>query len=159
MLLAAVDDIVLRDAARVTLAYLIVFVLSIGLQVYGKVVAIKAHKKAKAEAASSVSGASMPAPFNRYSPTDATLLAADRVVGNFLEWAPAFLGLFWLSIVFAGKGIEVGWLYVALRVVYAVLAVNGGLAPSGARPLIFVATVPMYCVLSVLAYNVFLAVM
>jgi hypothetical protein len=33
----------------------------------------------------------------------------DRVVGNTLEWMPAFLGVFWLATLLGGDTAMLGW--------------------------------------------------
>eukprot|EP00667_Euglena_gracilis_P025705 EG_transcript_30376 len=86
---------------------------------------------------------------------DLRMLAVDRLVGNTLEWLPIFLGLFWLSLVLtAGRTLPLGWVYVASRALYAVLALNGGICRAGIRWRILLATVPSYVVLFTLLSSV-----
>jgi hypothetical protein len=124
------------------------FFWAVLVQVYCKVVAIKAHKSKKASGSKE--------PFNRY--TDETMLAADRGVGNWLEWAPSFIVLFWLNALFTGENVFLGWVYVASRAAYPMLALVGGIKPSGAKGPIFLSTLPGYFVLFKYAYDVYMAV-
>lgn len=80
---------------------------------------------------------------------DPRMLIADRAVYNLLEWLPAFLGLFWVSMIATGgQTVTWGWVYVAFRALYPPLAVSGGLsAKVGPKPLILVATAPAYVAL------------
>ncbi|CAK4648337.1 unnamed protein product [Aphanomyces euteiches] len=127
------------EAGRVTLGYAAAFLFNIVIQVRGKVVSIQKFKKAKA------AGLTKEA-YNRY--TCDIMLAADRSVGNFVEWQGIFLSLFWTNAVVAGgKEIWLGWVYVAIRFLYPILAHSGGTKKSGITPLIAVATVPGYYVL------------
>ena len=68
---------------------------------------------------------------------------------------PIFLGLFWLSIIVTeGKTVIYGWVYVALRVLYAILAMSGGIIAAGVEKKILLATFPAYGVLIYLAVSV-----
>ncbi len=124
------------------------FFWAVLVQVYCKVVAIKAHKAKKASGSKE--------PFNRY--TDEYMLAADRGVGNWLEWAPSFILLFWLNALFTGENVSLGWVYVASRAAYPLLALMGGIKTSGAKGPIFLSTLPGYAVLFKYAYDVYMAV-
>ncbi|OQR80660.1 hypothetical protein ACHHYP_17361 [Achlya hypogyna] len=126
------------EAAKVTLAYAIAFLFNIGVQVVGRVRAVKAFKKLKDAGATKEK-------FNRY--TSDIMLASDRSVGNFVEWQGIFLSLFWANALVTGKEVELGYLYVGIRFLYPILAQLGGISQGGARPLILVATLPGYYVL------------
>ncbi len=54
-----------------------------------------------------------------------------------------------------GENISVGWVYVASRVAYPLLALAGGIKPSGVKGPIFVATLPGYWVLLKYAHGIF----
>jgi hypothetical protein len=137
------EDVVVQGA-RVTVVYLLVFLFNIAFQVYAKKKAINAAKSSEKYASSN---------FNRYAPSDKTLLAADRVVANYLEWAPFFLSLFWLSLYFKGlAAITPGYTYVFFRFLYLIFAANGGITRFGPRETILIATIPMYmCLIYMLA--------
>jgi hypothetical protein len=124
------------------------FTLAVLIQVYSKVVAEKAHKAKKASGSKE--------PFNRY--TDELMLAGDRGVGNWLEWAPCFIVLFWLNALLTGENVFLGWVYVAARAAYPLLALMGGIKTSGAKPTIFLSTGPAYAVLIKYAYDIYMAV-
>ena len=133
----------LKSTAEVILGYTGVFTLLVMIQLQHKVRVMRAHRDAKKSGAETK-------PFDRYSSEDAGLLAADRAVGNFVEWAPSFLALFVThqAVVPAElDGAFWGWVYVAARCAYPFLAMGGGITRAGARPLIFLSTVPGYIVL------------
>ena len=135
--MAVPTEMTVREGARVTVAYLMVFLLNIIFQVYAKTAAIREGKKMDKKG------------FNRYSSENKTLLAADRVVGNFNEWGPFFLSLFWINLYFNGvaKVVPAGYAYVLFRIGYLILAANGGITRYGPRQTILLATIPMYIVL------------
>lgn len=136
----------LQLAARITLSYVGTFLFAIIVQTVSKIRAMAQHKANKAQTGSKEF-------FNRY--TDVRILAADRSVGNFVEWMGAFLTLFWLNAFLTGDRVELGWIYVASRLLYPVLAVNGGISLAGAKPIIFLATVPGYYVLITYAWTIY----
>jgi len=77
-----------------------------------------------------------------------------------IEWMGPFLVSFWVAahVVPASQAATVingGWAYVALRILYPLLALNGGLTQKGARPFIFFSTMPAYAILTYNAINVF----
>lgn len=130
----------LREAAQVTYAFAMVFILATSYQIYAKFAAQIRHNRSKKDSSDNAKVE----PFNRYASSDSSLVAADRCVGNLLEWSLPFLTLFWLSVVFAGEGIQLGWIYVLFRAVYIVVVALGGIDQGGAKPLILVATIPSY---------------
>lgn len=82
---------------------------------------------------------------------DPAMYPIDRAVGNILEWSPIFLGLFWVSMVITnGATVKAGWLYVAARALYPVMAVNKGIGTVGAKAPILIATVPGYVALGMM---------
>lgn len=72
---------------------------------------------------------------DRYNSNNPILLAGDRAVANFNEWAPTFLILYWTHYQIVGDPSYWGWIYVASRALYPLLAANGGIRRNGARPL------------------------
>jgi hypothetical protein len=118
-----ISDIALKEASKVTLGFAGAFLANIGYQLYAKVPAFKAFQKAK-EAGSKEKS-------NRY--TSDILLAADRSVGNFVEWQGIFLSLFWANAALTGEEIWLGWVYVGIRIVYPLLAHFGGITKAGAK--------------------------
>ena len=58
--------------------------------------------------------------FDRYTSVDPQLRAADRIQLNTLEHMPAFLSLLWLhaAVIDPSQAATLGWLYVALRILY-----------------------------------------
>jgi hypothetical protein len=140
------EDAILKEAARITFWYIVAFLFNVfGVQVYFKFSALIQHKANKAKGSKVA--------FNRY--TDVRILAADRSVGNFVEWMGPFLALFWVNAALTGKGLEYGWLYVGIRVLYPFLALAGGITPAGPQPLIFLATLPGYYVLGYYMYQIY----
>lgn len=141
------DDAIFKEAARITLWYFVAFLINVfGVQGVLKVSAALAHKASKATTGSKVA-------FNRY--TDVRILAGDRCVGNFVEWMGIFLALFWVNAALTGRNIDYGWMYVASRLLYPVLALSGGITPSGPKPLIFFATMPGYYVLGLYMIQIY----
>ena len=138
-------DSTFRQASQITLAYVAAFFFTIIMQARLKFKALSEHKLQKAQGSKAV--------FNRY--TDPTMLAADRSVGNFIEWQGPFLVLFWLNAYVSGQYVQLGWVYVAARVLYPILAANGGIGTHGPKPLIFVATLPGYAVLIFYFYTIY----
>jgi hypothetical protein len=145
-----VKDAVLKEAAKIMLAYAGTFLLAISFQVAMKISAIRNSKADKAKKDSKTL-------FNRYM--DSKMLAGDRCVGNWLEWSVAFLIVFWLNVLLTGnKHLNLGWVYVASRTLYPFIAVNGGIVPSvGATPRILIATIPGYYAIFCLAYHAYQA--
>jgi hypothetical protein len=145
----AVNEQVLKEASKIILAYFGTFLWAMIFQTTSKFKAAAAHKKEKAGRDSKIQ-------FNRY--TDPHILAGDRCVGNWQEWAIPFLLVFWLNVLLTGKEqLHLGWVYVFSRALYPLLAVNGGITLSGAKPLIFIATMPGYYVILRLAYHAYQA--
>jgi len=147
------DTPALHAGARVTVAYASAFAFSVLVQLVAKRRAAMAYREAKKR------GELPPdARFNRYdvAGADDALIAADRGVGNTLEWSPWFLSLFWADLAVAGPAVAVpwGWAYVAARFAYPVLAQLGGVTRGGPRPLIFLSTVPGYAALLRLSLDV-----
>ena len=137
-----------REAAKITMWYLFVFLVSLVYQTVVKGKLIMQAKKEKKEKDSKTS-------FNRY--TDERMIVADRVLGNYLEFMPVFLTLFWVNVAITGESVWVGWIYVAARLFYPLLAAFGGIRKSGPHPLIFISTFPAYAVLVFYAYKISVA--
>ena len=135
----------MKEASRVSLAYVGTFAWAVAVQVYCKARAMVAHRAHKAAGGKEK--------LNMY--TDPLMLVGNRSVGNWLEWSPSFLVLFWVNAVLTGENISVGWVYVASRVAYPLLALAGGIKPSGVKGPIFVATLPGYWVLLKYAHDIF----
>ena len=147
------DKEAIRAHAKVLVGYSAAFTFAVLLQLKikkGVAREFKAKKKAMTDAGQDVKDLR----YNRYTDEDPLLKAADRGVGNFVEWAPAFLSLFLANAAVTGDATKLGWAYVALRVLYPILAVNGGISLAGAKPLIYLSTVPMYIVLTLLSVGV-----
>eukprot|EP00961_Rhodomonas_salina_P223202 3018448-Rhodomonas_salina.2 len=100
-----IDDGALRFGIRISLCYLIVFLFAIVSQTYRKFEQMfKIKKEGKR--------------FVRWDPTNAAMMAADRAVGNCMEWGPVFLILIWCNIL-AGEAPDTiafsAWLWLAAR--------------------------------------------
>lgn len=151
------DKTIKVAAARVMLGYTLAFLLAVLIQLVEKVRVVKSAKAKKSDTTEQTPK------INRYVTDDRRLHAADRSLGNFLEWAPAFLTLFWTYLLVVEEtpwtAIYWGWLYVAARFLYPVLAMGGGVTFTGAKPLILLATGPGYMVLIRLAAGIAWAVM
>eukprot|EP01116_Phalansterium_solitarium_P003159 TRINITY_DN1381_c0_g1_i1.p1 TRINITY_DN1381_c0_g1~~TRINITY_DN1381_c0_g1_i1.p1 ORF type:complete len:152 (-),score=46.88 TRINITY_DN1381_c0_g1_i1:91-546(-) len=134
---------VVIGAARVTVAYALLFVVFVNIQLFAKVASARKHRAAK-------KAGKTEAAYNRYDTSrDLTLHVADRIVGNYVEWASVFLATFWLCVIVTGQGLVEGWIYVIARALYPLLAFYGGVTLQGAKPLIFLSTVPGYgCLIS-----------
>lgn len=145
-------EALIRDGARVVVLYAMVFIVAISYQVVAKTRAIREGQKAEKE--------NRDAKFNRYASSDSMLIGADRAVGNFLEWAPTFLTMFWLALYYGEeKAVLPGYLYVALRFLYVVLVSQGGITRYGPRKTILFSTIPMYGVLIYFLYLVVPAIL
>lgn len=142
--------------ARVTVLYIAWFTILIHIQLYAKISAMQQHKKSKKQAADSHDEATKTTKkkFNRYTSDNELLIISDRIVGNYLEWLVPFLCNLWLSLLTTGKGEKLGYAYIGFRILYVFIAFKGGIKLSGAQPIIFMATVPMYCILGILTSNV-----
>ena len=144
-------DEVEKNLARILAAYVLTFVFAVMAQKYSNFKAKAAYRLKKKQMSEDEK---KKLSFNAYACEDS--IAGDRCVGNWLEWAPAFLILIALNALVAdGKGIEYGWVYVLGRVLYPIMALAGGIKRGGATPLIFIATAPMYAVLIYFATTVF----
>lgn len=136
-----IDDGALRFGIRISLCYLIVFLFAIVSQTYRKFEQMfKIKKEGKR--------------FVRWDPTNAAMMAADRAVGNCMEWGPVFLILIWCNIL-AGEAPDTiafsAWLWLAARGFYIVLVIFlGSYGVGGPRVAIFLATVPAYAALGML---------
>ncbi|KAJ3312895.1 hypothetical protein HDV04_002552 [Boothiomyces sp. JEL0838] len=141
------NELVFREASKVTLAYIGSFIFTIGIQVAFKVKSVKNHQQLKKTGSKEK--------YDRYQ--DEIMIPVDRSVGNFMEWQGSFILLFWMNAYLRGQDIWVGWIYVAVRMVYPLLALAGGVSRKGAQPLIFLTTVPGYAVLSYYGYQIYKA--
>ncbi len=65
----------------------------------------------------------------------------------------AFLTLFWLNALLTGEYVFLGWVFLAARTYYLVLA-RFCIRPWGIKPLLLSATMPGYGVLFFYIYNV-----
>ncbi len=129
-----------RQGARVTILYLLIFVATIIYQAIAKTKAIQQGHASELK--------NKDTKFNRYASNDSVLIGADRAVGNFLEWTPVFLSLFWLALYFGGeRTVIVGHAYSVCRVLYLIIVSQGGITRYGPRQTIFFATIPMYGIL------------
>ncbi|KAF6263333.1 hypothetical protein COO60DRAFT_1490546 [Scenedesmus sp. NREL 46B-D3] len=132
-----VDEEVFKTAARVTSAFLLLLVGCLVWQGLTRTTHEMQARKRK----------------ERYERAkDTSLLPIDRTVGNLLEWMPAFLGFFWMSMALTGGATATaGWVYVACRALYPVVAANNGIGSGGAKTPIFFVTVPSYGALVAMA--------
>ena len=74
------------------------------------------------------------------------MLAANRVVGNTLEQAPAFLLALWLHAAFVScqGAATLGWWWVGFRCLYPFVWGRG--------PFIFISTMPGYTIIGLLLW-------
>lgn len=82
------------------------------------------------------------------------MIPADRLVGNMLEWTVVFLPVWWMAIITTAADsttVALGWAYIACRVLYMLLVMNGGIYTKNIKPIMFLATVPAYVILTWLA--------
>jgi len=89
--------------------------------------------------------------FDRYASPQ--MHNADRLLGNFLEWSPIFLGLVWSLAATANltpSSITVAWTYVALRCLYLVLLLRQGVASDGMNRHLWISTFLAYLCLTYL---------
>ena len=141
----------LKAHAKVMLGYSTVFTINIGIQFAIKMNLLKSFKAHKAKLAAEGKDVS-DLRYNRYA--DVKLIVADRIVGNFIEWAPIFMTLFGTNVALGNDVAALGWSYVALRFLYPFFAFAGGITEAGANPRIFGATMPMYGILLLLGKRI-----
>merc|ERR1712232_1534253 len=126
-----------KEMARIMLAYVGTFVFQLVAQKVGFFRAVARHKNEKKRRLDAgITEPPLP-PFDLT--TDPFTYAGDRCVGNYVEWTPVFLTLVGLNALVAdGVGLWTGWVVVAARCVYPILAVYGnGITRKGVRPIIF----------------------
>jgi len=91
--------------------------------------------------------------FDRYN-NSPSMLVADRLQGNFLEWSPMFLGLLWSLAAtsnLSSTAAVAAWIYVALRGFYIVLIRRRGVNSQGRNSQLWISTFPAYvCLLCML---------
>lgn len=83
--------------------------------------------------------------FDRYA--SSLMRDADRLVGNFLEWSPIFLGLLWSMAATSNLShscVNVAWTYVVLRALYITLQIRYGVASDGLNKPLWISTFPGY---------------
>jgi hypothetical protein len=147
------DPEVFKQACKITLAFAGSYLFTIAVQVSYKIIQVKKHSARKAQAIQD--GKEFKEKMDRYN--DPIMIPADRAVGNFLEWQVPFLTLFWVNAALRGQDLYLGWIYVGLRTVYPLIAINGGITRAGARPKILFATLPGYAILFRYAYLIYQA--
>lgn len=106
------------QVAQVLIGYIIVFLITIKIQLLWKPWAYSKWKASKGD--SKVA-------YNRY--TDVNMLPVDRAIGNFIEWELPFVALFLLDAYFVKYEhplIQAGWVYVFCRLLYPFAAILGG---------------------------------
>jgi len=144
-----------REMARLMLAYIGTFVVQVVFQIVGFLRAAAHYKNEKKRREMGKLRLPPLPPFDRR--TDPLTYAGDRCVGNYLEWTPMFLTLVGLDAFVAdGNGLWTGWIVVAARCLYPILAVYGNaITRKGVQPLIYLATGPMYLTYLYLASRVY----
>jgi len=132
------DD--LLTAARITVVYLMLYGTTFANTNLAKKRAARQHRN-----------------FDRYNNNSPSMLVADRLQGNFLEWSPVFLGLLWsLAATFhlssTTAAAVAAWIYVALRALYIVLILlRRGVNSQGRNSQLWISTFPAYvCLLCML---------
>jgi hypothetical protein len=138
-----------KGVARVTVVLVIAFIVAIGNQVATKIRLTKEYRARKEI-------------FHRYGNAEATMITADRVVGNLVEWGFVFWPLFALSVVlFGGSGGHViaGYVYAASRLFYVLFGLRVALPTSGSvmKTPLLLCTPPAYVALIYLVYRLTLA--
>uniref|UniRef100_A0A7S4KCQ9 Uncharacterized protein n=1 Tax=Odontella aurita TaxID=265563 RepID=A0A7S4KCQ9_9STRA len=133
----------IHHAARVTVAFSLVYTSTLVLQIVVKKTLLrKARKENKA--------------FHRYS--SANMRNADRLVTNLMEWSPVFLAPLWslaMTDRLGGSTVTAAWAYVACRGAYVVLQVKHGVAEDGNNVPLWASTFPAYgCLLYLLGKSV-----
>ena len=123
-------------AARLTFAALVLHVTFICVQV-GVKLALKLKVKERKKLEPNYV-------YNSYTSDDPNILIANRLVGNYMEWMPVFLGMVWLYAMYVGNPGYYGWIYLFFRSLYAPLAFSGAISRGGAKPLIYISTMPQY---------------
>jgi hypothetical protein len=144
-----------KTACRITLAYLLVYIFAIVLQIITKkrLLRLESVKQGASKSTSTKV-------FDRYQ--NPGMLNADRAVGNLLEWTPVFWGLLWILVVVDDGGAHAGhmahgsttyyaaWAYVGFRFLYVILAHTGGIASDGKQTGLHASTYPAYACLLIL---------
>lgn len=157
-------------ACRLTVSYLLVYSSAIVLQVVTKKRLLRRsssrshhhhHPQQKKEQKEH--------PFDRYQNLE--MLAADRAVGNLLEWTPIYLGLVWVLAALDGLGgaststttssattwwslqaacYHAAWGYIGTRILYLLLIYTKGISLDGKQSSLYAATYPAYACLIIL---------
>lgn len=142
-----IPDETFLKCAHITIAYFLVLALTQLYQGSLRIRVFLKHQKNKSVHETKQK-------YMRYGHED--LLAADRCIGNFVEWMGPFMGVFWLNAILDGQYVELGWVYVASRILYPFIAVGlNGITSSGPDPIMYLATTPGYLVIGFYAYRVF----
>ena len=125
----------LLRAARLTVAFLFLYMLT-----FFNILKTKNHLIREASLHGKI--------FDRYSCPQ--MQTADRLMGNFLEWSPIYLGLVW-SLAATGNWtrmtIAAAWGYIGLRGIYMVLLLQHGVAANGRNKSLWISTFPSYACL------------
>ena len=125
----------LMNAAKVTVAYSSIYGICMCYQVVTKQRLIRKYKNQNKA-------------FDRYNSGE--MRNADRLVANFMEWTPIFLGPLWAITVtnrFDETSTKAAWTYVGLRTLYAGLVMTYGISSSGRNKPLWAATFPGYACL------------
>lgn len=128
----------IRKAAQITVVYTFLYWLTLINIVYNKKKWLRQARKANKM-------------FERYSSPQ--MHNADRLVGNFLEWSPVFMGLLWPLAAtgnLTSTSTNVAWMYVGLRAFYIVLEIRYGVASDGLNKQLWISTFPAYLCLNYL---------
>ena len=123
------------SAARITIAFVVVYGTALLLQIITKQRLILEHKR-------------LGKPFNRY--TSEKMHSSDRMLANLQEWGFAFLPLL-LTLAatdrMSGSVVAVSWIYVGLRGLYVGLVYTFGVGTGGLNPSLWISTFPGYACL------------
>ena len=120
------------QAAKLTVVFVLLYALTMVNIVVAKKRLLRQHQQEKKV-------------FDRYQSPQ--MQTADRLQGNFLEWAPIFLGLLWSLAATSNlskASLVAAWLYLALRLLYVVLILKHGVATNGANRPLWISTFPSY---------------
>lgn len=92
--------------------------------------------------------------FDRYNSTE--MRNADRLLANFMEWLPIFMGPLWAlaaSDQLTETHVRIAWSYVGTRGLYAALVLAYGVAGNGRNTRLWASTFPGYGCLLYLLYQ------
>lgn len=139
----------LKGAALGTLVYVSLFITFISLQAFSKFYVYDVQQK---ELKRKTNDPDVKLSFKSvkyYNSNDRIALTGDRTVGNFVEYAYAFVSLLWIHAIFVNsqQSLTIALIYTFVRSYYPIVFWYG-------MPYLFLSTLPSYFILSYMMYGI-----